>query len=315
MPLTVSPAESGVVHSSTPFVALAKDPAPGEARSHCRASRRSFIMLRSPLPAGAAMLVACCLSLAIVYAVPQGQHSSSGPAQGGGCTGKSARLAATECAAFGDFYDATGGARWAPFGEPLYCSKTDPCSCCGHSFGNNNDGVKCNKAGTSVIEINLQGSGLTGTLPESIGNLTSMQQFFVPDNALNGSLPSTLAKWTKLRGFFVYGNSFSGGLLPNLPFNNLGPHPAGTTNFYFPRCVLFCDGTNEGCNAARAQHATVSTNAATANTSSSFNIIDRSLAFNRNHYACPWPPGSTEVCQIGNLDGGGRNITSADCTK
>jgi hypothetical protein len=103
------------------------------------------------------------------------------------CKGKSADLAAVECAAWQDLYDATNGPKWS------HCSdaRSDPCSCSYTPPGDGNCGVDC-----------------TG------GHITSMAFF---TNNLNGTIPSSLAKLPKMTTLALNWNRLTG-LVPSLPF-------------------------------------------------------------------------------------------------
>jgi hypothetical protein len=61
-----------------------------------------------------------------------------------GCTGASAGLAADQCAAWGQFFDGTGGPNWT--GAAKKCTKIDPCGCTFDTFG----GVTCSWTGSSI---------------------------------------------------------------------------------------------------------------------------------------------------------------------
>lgn len=72
-----------------------------------------------------------------------------GAAAGAVCTGASAKLAADQCAAWGQLFDATGGPHWTnvgPDGSTTTSSKTDPCAGCGYS-------VTCSADGTSITNM------------------------------------------------------------------------------------------------------------------------------------------------------------------
>jgi hypothetical protein len=116
------------------------------------------------------------------------------PAPPSVCTGNSTDLAAVECAAWQDLYDATNGPKWSP-----YCSdaRSDPCSC---NFG-----------GHSTIPY---GYGLRCTGGENPIHITYM---ILHENNLRGTIPSSLAKLSKMTTLFLYSNRLTG-LLPPLPF-------------------------------------------------------------------------------------------------
>ncbi|KAK9013134.1 hypothetical protein V6N11_041153 [Hibiscus sabdariffa] len=69
-------------------------------------------------------------------------------------------------------------------------------------------GVNCFQ--NRVVELRLPGMGLSGQLPNAIGNLTQLQTLSLRLNALSGSIPSDFAKLSTLRNLYLQGNGFSG---------------------------------------------------------------------------------------------------------
>jgi hypothetical protein len=66
--------------------------------------------------------------------------------------------------------------------------------------------------GTNSCEITslmLLNRGLAGTLPDSIGNMTTLFHLFLNNNELSGTLPSTLAQLTNMKNMFLYDNRFT----------------------------------------------------------------------------------------------------------
>ena len=61
------------------------------------------------------------------------------------CTGKSANLGPSECAAWVSIFDSTGGARWTHCQD----SRLDPCGCRWYTAAI--EGIKCN--GTSITSM------------------------------------------------------------------------------------------------------------------------------------------------------------------
>ena len=84
----------------------------------------------------------------------------------------------------------------------------------------------------------MQGANLIGSLPSSICAFASIQVFDVRFNSLTGAIPLCIgAAWKSLISFDVHDNHFEGGLLPPLPFQNLGScvifyHISGGTNSF-----------------------------------------------------------------------------------
>ena len=56
-------------------------------------------------------------------------------------------------------------------------------------------------------------NSLTGSLPNTIGFMTSLQNIFFEGNQLDGTLPNTIGSLTNLVGLFLYYNKI-GGTIP-----------------------------------------------------------------------------------------------------
>ncbi|XP_019170488.1 PREDICTED: probable inactive receptor kinase RLK902 [Ipomoea nil] len=82
------------------------------------------------------------------------------------------------------------------------------------------EGIKCDSANSSVIELRLPGDGLSGQIPlNTIGNLTELRALSLRRNSLSGPLPSDLDSCTELLKLHLDGNKFSGEIPVN--FNKL----------------------------------------------------------------------------------------------
>ena len=104
-----------------------------------------------------------------------------------GCTGGklSAKLPASECKAWQDIFDSTGGATWNGCSD----KRDDPCSC------QETAGVACN-GDNHIIWIYLDSNNLAGTIPASVSELTELSAITVSNNRLTGPLPNmTYAKF------------------------------------------------------------------------------------------------------------------------
>jgi hypothetical protein len=63
-----------------------------------------------------------------------------------------------------------------------------------------------------VTELKLPSNNLTGTLPESIGNLTVLEYCDLSGNQLNGNVPATIGNLTQLTYLDLWKNDLSGAL-------------------------------------------------------------------------------------------------------
>ena len=162
--------------------------------------------------------------------------SPGGSAKGEACTGSSAGLPPTECAAWAEFFVATGGPGW----QPNTATRSDPCACVR---------VRCDRVAVGgggsqlhITQLRLDVNNLRGTIPASIRSFTQLTEFYfffnhlhgpLPPqigelsrltellgccNLLNGSVPSSIRALTALRQIDLSCNSFSG-QLPRLPWD------------------------------------------------------------------------------------------------
>ena len=112
-------------------------------------------------------------------------------------------LVARDRAALMALYNSTGGASWTmndnwgstePLGE-------------WENVSTDSDG--------RVIHLGLEENSLVGTLPDELGNLTSLEKLYLGVNALSGSIPASLGSLTNLQVLSLYNNQLSG-TIPNL---------------------------------------------------------------------------------------------------
>ncbi|MBA0646294.1 hypothetical protein Goklo_014267 [Gossypium klotzschianum] len=84
---------------------------------------------------------------------------------------------------------------WTPY--------SDPCST--GSF----DGVACNGQGR-VVNISLQGKGLSGQIPPALGGLKSLTGLYLHFNALSGEIPKEIVSLSQLTDLYLNVNNLSG---------------------------------------------------------------------------------------------------------
>ena len=97
-----------------------------------------------------------------------------------------------------DFYNSTNGANWKDNTNWLTAKPL-----------NTWKGVVLDSAGR-VSEINLYINNLTGTLPESIGNLTHLTTISLHINGIGGNIPPSIGRLTNLTELDLGENSFTG---------------------------------------------------------------------------------------------------------
>ncbi|XP_047059262.1 receptor kinase-like protein Xa21 [Lolium rigidum] len=91
------------------------------------------------------------------------------------------------------------------------------------------EGVTCSsRRPARVVELSLNGSGLTGALSPALGNLTFLRKLDLSYNWLHGEIPASLGRLRRLQRLDLYDNSFSGTLPVNLSscisLTNMGLH-------------------------------------------------------------------------------------------
>ena len=89
-------------------------------------------------------------------------------------------------------------------------------------------GVKCNNASDMIIELDLSGRSLGGTISPSLGNLSSLQILDLSGNLFVGHIPKELGYLSQLGQLSLSGNFLEGvipsefGLLHNLYYLDMG---------------------------------------------------------------------------------------------
>ena len=157
------------------------------------------------------------------------------------CIGQSADLAPSDCAAWVDLFDATGGKEWKLFSG----NRLDPCGAWA------SQGVVC--VGGRIKGLALQKIGMRGSLPASISQMSQLTNMWLSDNKLNGSIPSSVASMAQLEVLHLIGNRFEG-LVPALPFlqyTDCCLQFSGKNHFACPLppgAAQLCKGMNGECN-------------------------------------------------------------------
>ena len=105
-----------------------------------------------------------------------------------------------ERAALVDFYNATGGNNWT--NNENWCSDKPV----GEWYG-----IVTDERGL-VSYLHLDENNLTGTIPESIGNLVNLQGIFMRSNKLTGEIPATIGNLTMLHSIWLDNNALSGSI-------------------------------------------------------------------------------------------------------
>jgi len=144
-----------------------------------------------------------------------------------------------ECHALVEFYISTDGANW--INNTGWNVTNAPCSWKGVGCFNGHVtslDQRQNQLNGSIPEslgnlsrlqnLNLKTNQLSGSIPESLSNLNNLQKLILLDNQLSGSIPESLGNLSNLQHLFLNGNQLSGfipeslGNLKNLQRLSLG---------------------------------------------------------------------------------------------
>lgn len=72
-------------------------------------------------------------------------------------------------------------------------------------------GIVCD-VNDRVVDISLESSGLTGSLPSSVGALAELTRLVLASNSIGGSIPSGIGNLDKLAVLDIQSNSLTGSL-------------------------------------------------------------------------------------------------------
>ena len=147
-----------------------------------------------------------------------------------------------ECEALLDLYHSTDGPNWK--NNTGWHANNTPCnwygvSCSGgyvtsiYLHYNQVSGTIPESLGnlSNLTRLNLSYGQLTGSIPESLGNLNNLQNLQLYNNQLSGSLPESLGNLSNLQNFHLGNNQLSNpipeslGNLNNLQSLHLGGNP------------------------------------------------------------------------------------------
>jgi hypothetical protein len=76
--------------------------------------------------------------------------------------------------------------------------------------------VWCDVGETTVLEIDLFGNLLTGSIPAELEDLSNLQYLFLSANQLSGGIPPELGNLSSLRELRLYDNDLTGSIPPEL---------------------------------------------------------------------------------------------------
>ena len=119
-----------------------------------------------------------------------------------------------------DLYKSTNGQDWSDSKNWL-SNTTSPCDWYG---------IQCDATNSHVDQLLLQGNGLTGSLPDSVGNLTELTVWSmdIPPNNIGGTIPASIGNLAQMFVFTMASQSLEGtipsefGQLKSLSILHLG---------------------------------------------------------------------------------------------
>jgi Leucine-rich repeat (LRR) protein len=113
-----------------------------------------------------------------------------------------AQVDETDSLALVDLYNSTDGPHWTNHSGWL----TGPVK--------NWYGITVDNNRVAWIELN--NNNLSGKIPSSLGNLSSLNNLYIPGNRLTGTIPPELSNLSNLRQLVLYDNRLSGSIPPEL---------------------------------------------------------------------------------------------------
>jgi autotransporter-associated beta strand protein len=136
------------------------------------------------------------------------------PAANGQNNGMFYQIPTSEYDALVDLYNVAGGDDWTCNSGWL---DPDAASWCGVDV----NGVEYDTNGNVVVqgnveEVFLDFNQLSGSIPESLGNLFQLQYLYLADNQLSGSIPESLGNLSQLQILWLSANQLSGSIPESL---------------------------------------------------------------------------------------------------
>jgi Leucine-rich repeat (LRR) protein len=120
------------------------------------------------------------------------------------CIGKSANLAQSECDAWIDLYDATGGTHWTHCRD----NRLDPCGCADEV----NAGALVSCYQDHIVDVSLSNNNLVGYFPKSIEQMPRLLKIYLGGNKISGTLPVLLSQLSRLQYLSVPMSKLTGSI-------------------------------------------------------------------------------------------------------